>query len=190
MPMRIDIAAHVLPTRYFARLQQIPGFYMAKRVKGIPCLYDLDVRCRIMDGFADYRQVLSLASPPIDRLGSPQATPDLARRRMAIFIHPARNAADLPDYVGEKESRYDLWQIFGWPYETTIAMARLVFTGLFDRHPDAVIITHHMGAMVPHFADRIRGGYDQFGTRGAEHQVEKFPIPLAHPPAWYFSRFY
>jgi len=34
--MRIDIAAHILPTRYFARLQQIPGFYMAKRVNGIP----------------------------------------------------------------------------------------------------------------------------------------------------------
>src|SRR5207302_10301378 len=79
MPMRIDVAAHILPTRYFARLQQIPGFYMAKRVKGIPCLSALDVRFRIMDGFADYRQVLSLASPPIDRLGSPQATPDLAR---------------------------------------------------------------------------------------------------------------
>src|SRR5437588_12060947 len=78
MPMRIDVAAHVLPTRYFARLQQIPGFYMAKRVKGIPCLYDLDVRFRIMGGFADYLQVLSLAAPPTDRLGSPQATPDLA----------------------------------------------------------------------------------------------------------------
>lgn len=77
--MRIDIAAHILPTRYFARLQQIPGFYMAKRVKGIPCLSDLNVRFRIMDGFADYRQVLSLASPPIDRLGSPQVTPGLAR---------------------------------------------------------------------------------------------------------------
>src|SRR5207302_10258281 len=77
--MRIDIAAHILPTRYFARLQQIPGFYMAKRVKGIPCLFDLGVRFRIMDGFADYRQRLSLASPAIGRLGSPEVTPDLAR---------------------------------------------------------------------------------------------------------------
>jgi predicted TIM-barrel fold metal-dependent hydrolase len=114
---------------------------------------------------------------------------EAARRRMLIFLHPARGA-DFPDYLGEKDSLYDLWQIFGWPYETTIAMARLVFTGLFDRHPDVVIITHHMGGMVPHFADRIRGGYDQFGTRGTEHQVETFPVSLNHPPAWYFSRFY
>ncbi len=262
MGMRIDIAAHILPTRYFARLQQIPGFYMAKRVKGIPCLFDLDVRFRVMDAFPDYQQVLSLAAPSIDRLGPPEATPELARlandelaaivaahpdrfvgalgglplnnpdaslrelerlsahpgfvgvqiysnvagrpldeprtlevieeaarRDLPIFLHPARGA-DFPDYVGEKESLYDLWQIFGWPYETTIAMARLVFTGLFDRHPDVVIITHHMGAMAPHFTDRIRGGYEQFGTRGPEHQVETFPVPLAHPPMWYFPRFY
>ena len=260
--MRIDIAAHILPARYFARLQQIPGFYMAKRVKGVPCLFDLNVRFRVMDAFDDYHQVLSLAAPPIDRLAPAEVTPDLARlandelaglvtahpdrfvgafgglplnnpaaslgeldrlcsnpgfvgvqiysnvagravdeprtlevieeaarRRMLIFLHPARGA-DFPDYLGEKDSLYDLWQIFGWPYETTIAMARLVFTGLFDRHPDAVIITHHMGGMVPHFADRIRGGYDQFGTRGTEHQVETFPISLTHPPAWYFTRFY
>src|SRR5579875_758035 len=62
--MRIDIAAHILPARYFARLQQIPGFYMAKRVKGIPCLTDLEVRFRIMDAFPGYAQILSLAIPP------------------------------------------------------------------------------------------------------------------------------
>src|SRR5205807_9441149 len=98
MPMRIDIAAHVLPTRYFARLQQIPGFYMAKRVKGIPCHYDLDVRLRIMDCFADCRQVLSLASPPMDLHGSPQATPHLARLAKdelvgVVVAHSARFAA-------------------------------------------------------------------------------------------------
>ncbi|HET8998203.1 MAG TPA: amidohydrolase family protein, partial [bacterium] len=111
------------------------------------------------------------------------------RRDMPIFIHPARGA-DVPDYVEETRSRYDLWQIFGWPYETTIAMARLVFTGLFDRYPDAAIITHHMGAMAPYFSGRLSGGYDQFGTRSPEQQVEQLPVQLAHPPQWYFTRFY
>src|SRR3989442_3049284 len=77
--MRIDIAAHILPARYFGRLQQIPGFYLAKRVKGVRCLFDLTVRFQIMDAFGEYRQVLSLAAPPIDRLGPPEATPELAR---------------------------------------------------------------------------------------------------------------
>jgi uncharacterized protein len=260
--MRIDVAAHILPERYFARLQQIPGFLMSRRVKGIRCLFDLSVRFRVMDGFPDYRQVLSLSLPPIDRLGPPDATPDLARlgndaladivaehpdrfvgafgslplnnpvasvreverlsshpafvgvticsnvagrpldeprtlevieeaarRDLPIFIHPARGA-DVPDYVEEATSRYDLWQIFGWPYETTIAMARLVFTGLFDRYPDAAIITHHMGAMAPYFSGRLSGGYNQFGTRSPERHVERLPVQLAHPPQWYFTRFY
>ena len=260
--MRIDIAAHILPERYFARLQQIPGFYMSRRVKGIPCLWDLDTRFRIMDGFPDYQQVLSLAIPPLDRVGPPTVSPDLARlanddlahlvashpdrfagafgglplnnpdaslrelervdrelhltgiqiysnaarrpldapptlavieeavrRQLPIFLHPAR-AADHPDYPSEETSRYDVWQIFGWPYETTIAMTRLIFTGLFDRYPNAVIITHHMGAMAPYFSGRISGGYDQFGTRSPEDHVEQLPVPLAHPPQWYFSQFY
>lgn len=260
--MRIDVATHILPVRYFAKLQQIPGFFMAKRVKGIPCLFDLDVRFRIMDRFGEYRQVLSLALPSIDRLGPPAATPDLARlgndemanlvaahpdrfaaafaglplnnpdaslrelerlaahpaflgvqihsnvagrpldepatlqvieeaarRQMPMFLHPAR-ASTFADYANETQSRYDLWQIFGWPYETTIAMARLVFTGLFDRHPGAVIITHHLGGMAPHFVGRMNGGFEQFGTRGAEGQAETLPVRLAHPPAWYFPRFY
>lgn len=261
--MRIDVAAHILPARYFARLQEIPGFYMSRRVKSIPCLSDLGVRFSMMDRFPEYRQVLSLAIPPLDRLGGPDVTPDLARlanddlaglvaahpdrfigafgglplnnpdeslrelerlarepafagvqvysnvagrpldepgtlevieeaarRRMPIFLHPARSATDLPDYACERASRYDLWQIFGWPYETTIAMARLVFSGFLDRHPDAVIIAHHMGGLAPHFDGRIRGGYDQFGTRSPEDQVERLPVPLAHPPQWYFTRFY
>jgi predicted TIM-barrel fold metal-dependent hydrolase len=262
MAMRIDVATHILPTRYFARLQAIPGFFMAKRVKGIPCLFDLDVRFRVMDRFGEYQQVLSLALPSIDRLGPPEATPDLARlandelaalvaahpgrfagafgglpmnnpdaslrelerlashpaffgvqihtnvaghpldepptlqifeeaarRRMPIFLHPARPAS-LAEYPAEKRSRYDLWQIFGWPYETTIAMGHLVFTGLFDRHPDAAIITHHFGAMAPHFVGRMNGGFEQYGTRGTEGEVETLPVALAHPPAWYFRRFY
>src|SRR5262252_1493509 len=95
--MRIDVATHILPARYFAELEAIPGFFMAKRVKGIPCLVDLDVRFRTMDRFGEYRQVLSLALPPIDRLGSPSATPALARvgnDELAdlVAVHPDRFA--------------------------------------------------------------------------------------------------
>jgi hypothetical protein len=52
--------------------------YMRKRVSDIPVLYDLDERFRVMDRFADYRQVLTLASPPIETLGPPPIARDLA----------------------------------------------------------------------------------------------------------------
>jgi len=66
----------------------------------------------------------------------------MAERRLPIWLHPARPA--VADYVGEPRSKFDLWWAFGWPYETSVAMGRLVFSGIFDRHPDLVIITHHM----------------------------------------------
>src|SRR5207247_4578481 len=88
----------------------------------------------------------------------------MASLGLPIWLHPARPAS-FPDYPGETRSRYDIWWAFGWPYETTAAMARLVFSGLFDRHPDLKIITHHMGAMLPYFEGRAGGGRDQHGRR-------------------------
>ena len=43
--------------------------------------------------------------------------------------------ADHADYPAEKKSKYEIWQVLGWPYETSVAMARMVFSGLFDRCP-------------------------------------------------------
>ena len=51
---------------------------------------------------------------------------------LPIFLHPARGAK-FPDYPMEDKSKYEIWWTFGWPYETSVAMARIVFAGLFDR---------------------------------------------------------
>ena len=34
-------------------------------------------------------------------------------------------------------------------------MARLVYGGVFEKHPDIRFVTHHMGGMIPYFASRI-----------------------------------
>src|SRR6266508_2112698 len=43
-----------------------------------------------------------------------------------IWVHPARASAH-PDYLTEDRSKYELWWVFGWPYETAIFMSRLIF---------------------------------------------------------------
>src|SRR5215469_16710204 len=53
---------------------------------------------------------------------------EAARRDVPIWMHPARGA-DFPDYLCEKRSQYEIWWTFGWPYETSAAMARMVFAG-------------------------------------------------------------
>lgn len=262
--MKIDIFPHIYPKRFAERIFSLSrrNLDMQKRFQEIPVLTDLDLRFRIMDLFADYVQVLTLSSPPIEALGTPQETPDLAKSandgmaelvekypdrfpgfvasmpmnnpdaalkemdraitylgatgiqifsnvngrpldgpefqplfaRMAamnlpIWLHPARSP-NFPDYQTETRSRYDLWWVFGWPYETAIAMGRLVFSGIFDRHPNLMIISHHMGAMLPYFEGRAGSGLDQLGTRTEDADDAAALGRLRRRPLDYFRMFY
>ncbi len=72
---------------------------------------------------------------------------------LPIWLHPRREQT--PDYASEPTSKYWIWCLWGWPYETTVAMTRLVYSGVFDKYPGLKFITHHCGAMVPHFQGRI-----------------------------------
>jgi predicted TIM-barrel fold metal-dependent hydrolase len=113
----------------------------------------------------------------------------MAKLDLPIWMHPARGA-DFPDYKGEPKSHYEIWWTFGWPYETSVAMAHLVFSGLFDRHPDIKIITHHMGGMIPYFEGRVGPGWDQLGTRTSDEDYSLLLKKLKKRPLDYFRLFY
>jgi uncharacterized protein len=107
-----------------------------------------------------------------------------------IWVHPSRSAA-FSDYVTEDKSRYEIWWVFGWPYETAAFMSRIVFSGVFERHPDIKILTHHGGSMVPHFAGRVGPGWDQLGARTPPDRREEVEGPeLSKRPIDYFKMFY
>jgi predicted TIM-barrel fold metal-dependent hydrolase len=108
---------------------------------------------------------------------------------LPIWIHPTRGA-DIPDYKTEHKSHYEIWWTFGWPYETSVAMAHIVFAGLFDKHPDLKIITHHLGGMAPYFAGRIGPGWDQLGSRTSDEDYGALLLKLKKRPIDYFRMFY
>jgi predicted TIM-barrel fold metal-dependent hydrolase len=68
----------------------------------------------------------------------------MAEHDLPIWVHPMRGP-NFPDYAAEKTSEDEIWFSFGWPYETTACMTRLIYSGLFDELPHLKIITHHMG---------------------------------------------
>jgi len=74
-----------------------------------------------------------------------------------VWLHPVRTPAKA-DYVDEPRSYYDMWWAFGWPFETSVAMGRIVFSGMFDKYPNLAVICHHMGAMIPYFEGRVGPG--------------------------------
>jgi predicted TIM-barrel fold metal-dependent hydrolase len=261
---KIDLFNHIFPPGYFERFMQVaPSFKdIGKRMRGIPMLWDLDVRFRVMDAFDGYEQVLSLPTPPIEVFASgigaidlaraandamaelvrrhpgrfpgfvaslPLSDPDASareleraldelgargfqifsnicgkpisspeflplfeavhRRGLPIWLHPYRGA-DFSDYQTETASEFEIWWTFGWPYDTSAAMARLVFAGHFDRFPALKIITHHMGAMAPYFEGRIGPGWDQLGARTSDVDYSRVLQRLKKRPLDYFKMFY
>lgn len=100
----------------------------------------------------------------------------------AIWLHPARSPI-WSDYLAETESRYGIWWSLGWPYETAVAMARLVYSGHMERFPGLKIITHHGGGMIPHVAGRL----DAVQT---DDQREVFEQVFTRPALDYFRMFY
>ena len=84
-----------------------------------------------------------------------------------------------------------MWWCFGWPYETSVAMARLVFSGVFDRHPGLKIVTHHLGGgMIPFFDGRIGAGMEVLGARTSDEDYSKVLPSLKRPHLDYFREFY
>jgi predicted TIM-barrel fold metal-dependent hydrolase len=99
------------------------------------------------------------------------------RARIPVWIHPqVRN---------EWPQEFALDKILGWPFDTSLVMSRLVFSGIMEEYPHLRIITHHMGGMIPYFSERIKGSYE-----GREMFVQAKFVSLPKDPLEYFRRFY
>ena len=106
-----------------------------------------------------------------------------------IWLHPSRGI-DFADYASEKHSKHEIWWSIGWPYETSAAMLRLAFSGIFDRWPHLKIITHHAGGMIPMMEGRLGAGMEVYGSRTPEHLKDAAYVPLKERPLDAIRRFY
>jgi len=131
----------------------------------------------------------NVAGKPLSRPEFRPIFQRMAEHDLPIWVHPMRGP-DFADYASEKVSEDEIWFSFGWPYETTACMARLVYSGLFDELPQLKIITHHMGGMIPYFAGKIALGFRQifYGTADRNPLAEE--RGLKRPPLDYFKMLY
>jgi aminocarboxymuconate-semialdehyde decarboxylase len=113
----------------------------------------------------------------------------MAELDQPIWLHPARTSA-MPDYASEPKSRFEMWWCFGWPYDTSVAMVRMVFCGLLDRYPNLKIITHHLGGMIPFYDGRIGPGLQVLGSRTLDEDYSKVLPALKRPHLDYLHDFY
>jgi uncharacterized protein len=100
-----------------------------------------------------------------------------------LWLHPSR--PPMPDYVDEKVSKFEDWITFGWLHDTTSAMVRIAFSGVFDRYPDIRIVAHHHGALLPTYAKR----FDSLLTLG-ELSGDVLATKISRPYIDHFRKFY
>ncbi|MCH8267399.1 MAG: amidohydrolase family protein [Acidobacteria bacterium] len=113
----------------------------------------------------------------------------MAAHDLPIWLHPIRGSS-FPDYQTEKKSLHEMWFIFGWPYETTLAMSRMVMAGMFDEFPNLKVIAHHTGGMVPFFEGRLGPGLDTLGSRTPKDEQDLVKTNIKGRPLDHFRKFY
>jgi aminocarboxymuconate-semialdehyde decarboxylase len=92
-----------------------------------------------------------------------------------MYIHPTHP-------VGV-EAMTDFWlmPLVGFLCDTTLAAAKIVFSGIPERFPNIKWALCHMGGAIPYLAERLDRGFHAFSECRAN---------LAQPPTHYLKQFY
>lgn len=127
----------------------------------------------------------SINDKPLDSAEFMLIYEKMAIYNLPIWIHPMRTV-DRPDYPSEKRSKYMIFHVFGWPYETAAAVTRLIFSGVLVKYPNLRFITHHAGGMIPFLEQRIIGAYDHAEML----RYANYKKHLTDSPIEYFKKIY
>ena len=147
-------------------------------------------------GFQGIQVFTNVMGKPLD---SPEFMPlyaKMAQLDLPIWIHPffenvgqvAQTEKQFSGYrvfTGKEDPAWAMDRaVFGLPSASGRAIIRLVYSRVFDLYPNIKFITHHCGAAVPFFANRIEMHYLMFGEK------EGLELGLKKPLPEYFKMFY
>lgn len=107
-------------------------------------------------GLKGFEVISHVLGTPLDKF--PEFWAEASRMGVPVYIHPVDpiNSTSRP-----YEDEYDLTHVFGWPFESTLAVSRLVLSGIMSKNPSLKVLVHHLGAMIPFFEGRINESYRQ-----------------------------
>jgi aminocarboxymuconate-semialdehyde decarboxylase len=71
--------------------------------------------------------------------------------------------------------------LLGFTFDTTLAAAKLVFSGVVERFPNIKWVLAHLGGAIPYLAERLDRGYYAF---------EECRANIKRPPSTYLKNFY
>ena len=97
--------------------------------------------------------------------------------RMPVFVHPTA-----PPGVREMDmATYNLIPPIGFAFDTTLAIARCIYDGFFDRYPSIRLIAGHGGGAIPYLVGRLDTCHQKIPACAAK---------TSEPPRNYLRRIY
>ena len=99
------------------------------------------------------------------------------RMNLCIFLHPMipTNSEPFKEYV--------LGPLVGFPFDTTLAVARMCFDGMLRELPNIRWIIGHLGGAIPYLMERLDSGYRDF----AECRVNIDELPSTYLKKLYYD---
>jgi aminocarboxymuconate-semialdehyde decarboxylase len=98
------------------------------------------------------------------------------RRKLFVLVHPM-----LPSGMSEQLKDYVLGPLVGFPFDSTLAVARMCFDGLFQDFPDIRFLVPHLGGAIPYLLPRLDQGFHDFPACRAK--IEK-------PPSFFLKKLF
>jgi aminocarboxymuconate-semialdehyde decarboxylase len=106
------------------------------------------------DGLTGVALPTSAAGRPLDDPAFEPLFAECARRGVIVFMHPT-TGIERPAF-----GQYTMLQLVGWPSETALCVSRLIFAGVFERHPGLKLVLAHGGGTLAMLAGRLDLAYE------------------------------
>ncbi len=131
-------------------------------------------------GFLGVMLPSSAGERPLDDPAFAPLFAAIEQLQLFTFMHPTGS------YLSAGMPQFTLPIIVGWPTETSVAAARLVFAGVLHRHPGLKLVFAHGGGTLPYLLGRLDLAYQA-------PQYEANPAcraSISHPPSHYLRQLY
>jgi len=154
---------------------------MATLAMGSPeqCAYELEraidlygVRSALLPATAGGRP---LDAPEFDALFTVAE-----KHGVLFFMHPV-SADELTRYPV-----YGVQVLVQWPFETTLAVTRMIFEGVFDRHPGLKLLLAHGGGNLIYLKGRLNSAYEAEGWEADPYYRKN----ISKAPGEYYKQIY
>jgi len=152
----------------FSAAANVPLRYPDLAIKELyRCIEQLDMT--MVEAFSN------VAGEPLDSERFLPFYKELARLKIPLLIHPGR------PLMMTNLKEYGLAGAVGYLFDTTLAILRIVYSGLLEKLPDLRIIIPHTGSTIPYLVGRIDHQYTLLDARQRK---------LANPPSEYLKKVY